>query len=67
MKAIRLNIVLGDKQEGATVEMENAIARHFIAKGWGEEVEIPEEVEPEITEEPVKHERKPVGRKQFQK
>jgi hypothetical protein len=55
MKTIKLNIVLNNLKPGDTTIMEDRIAKHFIAKGWG--VEVAEEVEPDITpvvEKPVK-------------
>jgi len=39
MKTIVLNIALDNHLKVDKVEMENNIARHFIAKGWGSEVE----------------------------
>ena len=65
MKTIRLNIDLGKLKAGDTTQMDDRIAKHFIAKGWGVEVELPEEVEPEVEpakENPVKKERKVIGK-----
>ena len=45
MKTIVLKIAFDSHQAGEKVDMENNIARHFIAKGWGSEEEIVEETE----------------------
>lgn len=39
MKTVKLEIQLQDKQPGAVIELEDGIARHFIAKGWAVEYE----------------------------
>lgn len=48
MKTIVLKIAFDNHQAGDKVDMENDIARHFIAKGWGSEAEIVEETEDEV-------------------
>ena len=50
METVKLTIQLQDKEPGTVIEMENGIARHFIAKGWAEKYSG----EPDPVVEPVK-------------
>ncbi len=44
MKSIELKIEFGSHNVGDVVEMENNIAKHFLAKGWAVEKEKPKKV-----------------------
>lgn len=35
MESIELKIAFGEHKAGDVVEMEDRIAKHFLAKGWG--------------------------------
>jgi hypothetical protein len=55
MKSIKLTTPIAYYNAGEVVIMEDRIAKHFIAKGWGEETRD------EVTEKPKVE--KPKGRK----
>jgi hypothetical protein len=48
MKSLKLNITFSGYKAGDVVPFEDRIARHFIAKGWGSEVEIVEETDEDV-------------------
>lgn len=39
MRSIKLNIELSGNKIGDVIEVENYVARHFLAKGWASEPE----------------------------